>query len=48
MDEVIDQNRRVKAREAVDRLIRAARTDHSQRGVPVRIQAIFRENIPEI
>lgn len=48
MDAVIDQNPRVEAREAVDRLIRAARNDNSQRAVPVRIQAIFRENIPEI
>jgi LacI family transcriptional regulator len=47
MDAVIDQNPRVEAREAIDRLIHAARNETGYR-VPVRIQAIFRENIPEI
>jgi LacI family transcriptional regulator len=48
MDAVIDQNPRALAREAVDRLLRAARGDPDAGAVPVRISAIFRENIPEV
>ena len=48
MDAVIDQNPRVEAREAVDRLLHAARNETTFRGPTVRIQAIFRENIPEL
>jgi LacI family transcriptional regulator len=47
MDAVIDQNPRVEARDAVDRLVHAARNTTPPRLPPVRIQAIFRENIPE-
>jgi LacI family transcriptional regulator len=48
MDAVIDQNPRALAREAVDCLLRAARGDPDLGTVPVRISAIFRENIPEV
>lgn len=48
MDAVIDQNPRVEARDAVDRLVHAARKTTAPRLPPVRIQAIFRENIPEV
>src|SRR5437764_5603589 len=48
MDAVIDQNPRALAREAVDRLLRAARGDTDAGAAPVRISAIFRENIPEV
>jgi LacI family transcriptional regulator len=46
MDAVIDQNARVEARDAIDRLVRAIRgeTDISQ--ATVRIQSVFSENIP--
>ncbi|MCX5512694.1 LacI family transcriptional regulator [Kaistia algarum] len=47
MDAVIDQNPRVEAREAIDRLARAARGDDRPGGPSIRIQAIFKENIPE-
>jgi LacI family transcriptional regulator len=53
MDAVIDQNPRVEAREAIDRL-HAAHRQRSEPGlrlpleVPVRVQAIFRENIPVV
>ena len=48
MDAVIDQNPRVEAREAIDRLLRAALAAGDPMPVPVRIQAIFKENIPEV
>jgi LacI family transcriptional regulator len=48
MDAVIDQNPRVEARELIDRLMRAARGEASPRGPALRVQAIFRENIPEV
>lgn len=48
MDAVIDQNPRVEAREAVDRLLRAARGEPGPEPIPIRIHAIFRENMPEI
>lgn len=48
MDAVIDQNPRVEAREAVDRLLRAARGERPTDAIPIRIHAIFRENMPEI
>lgn len=47
MDAVIDQNPRVEAREAIDRLARAARGETKPDGPAIRIQAIFKENIPE-
>ncbi len=47
MDAVIDQNPRVEAREAVDRLRRAVQGDERPFGPSVRIQTVFRENIPE-
>ena len=47
MDAVIDQNPRVEAREAIDRLLRAARASGTRSpGHP--IHAIFRENLPEV
>lgn len=48
MDAAIDQNPRVEAREAIDRLLRAARGSLDPHPVPVRIHAIFRENIPDV
>jgi LacI family transcriptional regulator len=48
MDAVIDQNPQAEAREAIDRLLRAARGEPDPSPVPVRISAIFRENIPEV
>ena len=48
MDAVIDQNPRVEAREAIDRLLRAARGEPEPDPAPIRIHAIFRENLPEI
>ncbi|MEJ8570687.1 LacI family DNA-binding transcriptional regulator [Microbaculum marinum] len=47
MDAVIDQNPRVEARDAVERLLAAARNQQPPNLPPIRIQAIFRENIPE-
>jgi len=47
MDAVIDQNPRVEAREAIDRLARAVRGEDRPLGPSIRIQAIFKENIPE-
>lgn len=46
MDAAIDQNARVEAREAIDRLVRAVRGDDGIATAAVRIQAVFRENIP--
>jgi len=47
MDAVIDQNPRVEARDAIDRLLAAARGEDQPNLPQIRIQAIFRENIPE-
>lgn len=47
MDVVIDQNPRVEAREAIDRLSRAIRGEIMPASPHIRVQAIFRENIPE-
>ncbi|MDQ6433793.1 LacI family DNA-binding transcriptional regulator [Mesorhizobium sp. LHD-90] len=46
MDAAIDQNARVEAREAVDRLVRAVRNESNVSTATVRIQSVFRENIP--
>ena len=48
MDAVIDQNPCVEAREAIEQLLMAARGEHRADPVPIRIHAIFRENIPEV
>lgn len=48
MDAAIDQNPFVEAREAVEQLLLAARGTPRAEPVPVRIHAIFRENIPEL
>ncbi|HWL68769.1 MAG TPA: LacI family DNA-binding transcriptional regulator [Geminicoccus sp.] len=47
MDAAIDQNPRVEAREAVQRLLAAAAGDLAFRSYMVRMQAVFRENIPD-
>ena len=48
MDAVIDQNPRVEVRDAIDRLL-AAVGNQAQPELPqIRIQALFRENIPEV
>lgn len=47
MDAVIDQNPRVEAREAIDQLARRARAGASPGDIAIRIQAIFRENLPD-
>ena len=47
MDATIDQNPRVEAREAIDRLLSAARGLPGLEPTPIRIHAIFRENLPE-
>ncbi|MEQ1949794.1 LacI family DNA-binding transcriptional regulator [Mesorhizobium sp. CN2-181] len=46
MDAAIDQNARVEAREAVDRLVRAIRNESNISTATIRIQSVFRENIP--
>ena len=48
MDAVIDQNPRVEARDALQRLVQAVRSTPGQPLPPVRIQAIFKENIPSV
>ena len=48
MDAAIDQNPRVEARDAIDRLLHAARGEHVPDPMPIRIHAIFRENMPEV
>jgi LacI family transcriptional regulator len=48
MAAVIDQNPRVEARDAVDWLLHAARGRPQPNLAPIRMQAIFRENIPEV
>ncbi len=47
MDAVIDQNPRVEAREAIERLLQAWRGTPAPAAPAIRVQAIFRENIPE-
>jgi LacI family transcriptional regulator len=47
MDAVIDQDPRAEAGEAVDRLLRAARGEPDPGPQLARVQAIFRENIPD-
>lgn len=46
MDVAIDQNAPAEAREAVDRLVRAVRGDTDIPTSTLRIQSVFRENIP--
>ena len=46
MDAVIDQNARVEARDAIDRLLRAIRGEQDISHATVRIQSVFSENIP--
>ncbi len=46
MDAAIDQNAQVEAREAIDRLVRAVRNESNISQATVRIQSVFRENIP--
>jgi LacI family transcriptional regulator len=48
VDAVIDQNPRVEARDAVDWLISAARGRDEPSLPPIRIQAVFKENIPQV
>lgn len=47
IDAVIDQNPRVEAREAIDLLVQAARGTARAEGRPMRVHAIFRENLPD-
>ncbi|WP_102958575.1 LacI family DNA-binding transcriptional regulator [Mangrovicella endophytica] len=47
MDVAIDQNPRVEAREAIDRLLGAAKGQRQFTSFLVRMQAVFKENIPE-
>ena len=46
MDAVIDQNARVEARDAIDRLVRSVRGETDIPQTTVRIQSVFPENIP--
>jgi LacI family transcriptional regulator len=48
VDAVIDQNPRVEARDAVDWLLHAAEGRSDPNLPPIRIQAVFKENIPQI
>ena len=48
VDAIIDQNPRVEARDAVDWLVAAARGAPAPTLPPIRIQAIFKENIPQV
>jgi LacI family transcriptional regulator len=48
VDAIIDQNPRVEARDAVDWLVAAARNAPAPALPPIRIQAIFKENIPQV
>lgn len=48
VDAVIDQNPRVEARDAIDRLVSAAMGHAPPNLPPIRIQAIFKENIPQV
>lgn len=47
MDAAIDQNPRVEAREAILRLVSAAGGDSQFTNYMIRMQAVFRENIPD-
>ncbi len=47
MDAVIDQNAHVEARETIDQLARTVRGEAVKSYIPIRVQAIFKENIPE-
>lgn len=46
MDAVIDQNPRVEARDAIDLLTHAVKGEPLPPLAPIRVQAVFRENIP--
>ncbi|MCB8881196.1 LacI family DNA-binding transcriptional regulator [Acidisoma cellulosilytica] len=46
IDALIDQNPRVEAREAIDLLVQAARGTERPVARPMRVHAIFRENLP--
>lgn len=46
MDAVIDQNARVEARDAIDRLVRSIKGEMDIPQTTVRIQSVFSENIP--
>jgi LacI family transcriptional regulator len=48
VDAVIDQNPRVEVRDAVEWLIHAAERRPPPALPPIRIQAIFKENIPQV
>ncbi len=48
VDAVIDQNPRVEARDAVDWLVHAAQRRPAPALPPIRIQAVFKENIPQV
>ncbi|WP_309085493.1 LacI family DNA-binding transcriptional regulator [Chelativorans sp.] len=48
MDAVIDQNPRVEARDAIELLAHAARGEPQPNLPPIRIQVVFRENIPQV
>jgi LacI family transcriptional regulator len=48
VDAVIDQNPRIEARDAVECLVHAARGRPAPSLAPIRIQAIFKENIPQV
>jgi LacI family transcriptional regulator len=47
IDALIDQNPRVEAREAIELLVQAARGVDRPASRPMRVHAIFRENLPE-
>lgn len=47
IDALIDQNPRVEAREAIELLVQAARGGERLTSRPMRVHAIFRENLPE-
>jgi LacI family transcriptional regulator len=47
IDALIDQNPRVEAREAIDLLLQAARGVTRPESRPMRVHAIFRENLPD-
>lgn len=48
VDAIIDQNPRVQAREAIERLRRAALGQDVRDWIGIRTQVIFRENVPDI
>lgn len=47
IDALIDQNPRVEAREAIDLLVQAAQGTERPVARPMRVHAIFRENLPD-